>query len=322
MNTSKIPSSLRPLAPRLAETALGLRARWGRGGVIVTNHIHDGVEIRAQVEALAPFFEFVHHDDLIRDPWQPRKKPFCLLTFDDGKRVNFEAALELEKLGVPAVFYICTRFVGGSKALWFDTADTLRHAHPELEPELRLGKLKSLPLKTLEAHLENLRRPDSPPTDLTDPRISALSREQVRTMHRRGFTIGAHTQNHAILTHEPVEEAKRDIVDSMRDVQSITGARCRTFAFPNGNHTRELADFAVGQGAETVMTTVPAWAGPADLLRQLPRIELHPKHDAETIRVKLTASLSGCVLRDPNGTGRKYVTKRFQQRLAARDRLR
>src|SRR2546429_9918013 len=60
---------------------------------------------RRHVDVLSRCFDFIHLNDLPRQLYRRGKKPFCLLTFDDGKRSNATAvAPELERLGVPAVF--------------------------------------------------------------------------------------------------------------------------------------------------------------------------------------------------------------------------
>ena len=91
------------------------------GGVIVCGHTLTAEQTRFQVETLARWFDFIHHDELPARLSRPRGRPFCLLTFDDGKRSNAtELAPALERLGVPAAFYVVTRVLSGSRPLWFD----------------------------------------------------------------------------------------------------------------------------------------------------------------------------------------------------------
>src|SRR5712691_4332770 len=93
-----------------------------RGGVIINEHTLTAAQTRLHVEVLSRWFDFIHHDALPERMVRPRSRPFCLMSFDDGKRSNAtEAAPELERLGVPAVFYLPTRFITNEReALWFD----------------------------------------------------------------------------------------------------------------------------------------------------------------------------------------------------------
>ena len=81
-------------------------------GVIINEHTLTASQTRLHVETLSRWFDFIHYDELLDRISRPRSRPFCLLTFDDGKRSNATiTAPELERLGVPAVFYVPTRFL-------------------------------------------------------------------------------------------------------------------------------------------------------------------------------------------------------------------
>ena len=59
-----------------------------------------------------------------------------------------------------------------------------------------------------------------------------LTREQILELHADGFTIGAHSCTHRQLSDLTPEEAEREIVESCRAVQAITGQEKVPFAFP------------------------------------------------------------------------------------------
>src|SRR4051812_35399112 len=88
---------------------LALASRMSRGGVIINGHTLTRSQTRLLVETLERWFDFIHLEELPRCLTHPMRRPFCLLTFDDGKRNNFtEIAPELELRRVPAVFYVTT----------------------------------------------------------------------------------------------------------------------------------------------------------------------------------------------------------------------
>src|SRR5438067_734889 len=91
---------------------LALSRRLHRGGVIINEHTLTAEQTRRHVEALGRWFDFIDLDELPRRLANPGQRPFCLLTFDDGKRSNAtQTAPELARLGVPAVFYVTTEFL-------------------------------------------------------------------------------------------------------------------------------------------------------------------------------------------------------------------
>src|SRR6266542_1896036 len=83
-----------------------------KAGVIINEHTLTALQTHRHVNVLGRWFDFIHHDQLLDRIQRPRARPFCLLTFDDGKQSGYtETAPELERLGVPAVFYVTTRFL-------------------------------------------------------------------------------------------------------------------------------------------------------------------------------------------------------------------
>ena len=65
-----------------------------------------------------------------------------------------------------------------------------------------------------------------------------------RDLARRGGAISANSLRHAILTSETEASALFDIEQSIVEVSSEIGTPCKSFAFPNGNHTARLARWA------------------------------------------------------------------------------
>ena len=276
-------------------------------GVIINEHTLDRAAARTHVDVLSRTFEFIHHDDLADRLASPGPRPFCLLTFDDGKRSGYtETADELERLGVPAVFYLATGFVGGDTPLWFDRYDALVAKAGAPPPGLEAHVVKALPYDILEARLDRACAEYDVIVDMTDDRIGPMRWEEARDMARRGFTIGAHGVRHSILTHEPEAQALREIEQSIADISRELGAPCRTFAFPNGNYTPRLAQHALACGVASVMTTEPTWVDTGTPLWRLPRVGLWDGQGRLRIELKLAVAVPGNVLVNPDGTGRLY----------------
>jgi peptidoglycan/xylan/chitin deacetylase (PgdA/CDA1 family) len=139
--------------------------------------------------------------------------------------------------------------------------------------------------------------------------------EQVRSLHRRGFSIGAHGFTHAILTRETKAAAFENIERSIAKVREEIDAPCASFAFPNGNYTAELAQQAIRCGVKMVMTTEPTWADENSGLWRLPRLQFFGTDSPGKIKLKIAVAASGLILNNPDGTGRTYrVINRLAQR--------
>ena len=286
---------------------MAIACRLKRGGVIINGHTLTRAQTRLHVETLGRWFEFIHLADLPRCVSRRAKRPFCLLTFDDGKRSNFtEIAPELERQGVPAVFYVTTDALSTGSLLWFDRRAQLVNALGRCPAGLELDTLKQLPFKVLSERLDNAcaHYGFTPASESDDFR--PMTWDEARSLARRGFSIGAHGRTHAILTRETTANALAEIEDSLAAVSAELGAPCNTFAFPNGNHTAELAQHALRCGASTVMTTEPAWVGRESCLGRLPRIQLFGEFARPRMELKVAVGALRGMLPNPDGSGRTY----------------
>jgi peptidoglycan/xylan/chitin deacetylase (PgdA/CDA1 family) len=295
-----------------------LAARLGRGGVIINEHVISAEQIRLHVETLAKVFDFVHHDDLLERIENPGRRPFCLLTFDDGKRSNAtEVAPELGRLGVPGVFYLVAGFLDTGKPLWFDRRDALRRALGELPAELGSDVLKKLPHRLVRERLDRAAETHGVDADPSDPDVGPMSWDEARALAEAGFTLGAHTIDHPVLTCESRAEAQRQIARSVERLEEETGAPCSTFAFTNGNYTADLGRFVLSRGVATAVTTEPLWVEQGFPAWRLPRIQLFPGQSPARILLKVGLGLRPGALADPSGTGRVYREIRALERAGA-----
>ena len=80
--------------------------------------------------------------------------------------------------------------------------------------------------------------------DTEDHDVGSISWDAARDLARRVGAIGAYSLRHAILTCETEASALSDVHQSAAEVSSEIGTPCKSFAFPNGNHTARLARWA------------------------------------------------------------------------------
>jgi len=176
------------------------------------------------------------------------------LTFDDGYRDSLtHAAPILARYGLPATIFLTTGYVGTSETPWYDLLalglKTTRRDAVSLGPgqSLPLGSTAER-LRALEAILRHMKRmPDPERRRLADRLIHdlepvtpegqkrlMLSWDEVDALRGLGFSIGAHTVNHPILSRVEAEAAWGEIHGSKATIEQKLGVPVRGFAYPNG----------------------------------------------------------------------------------------
>lgn len=242
----------------------------------------------------------VHPDDvatwLAGGPDLPPRA--MLVTFDDGMRNNVAyAAPILERLGVPAAFFLATGYVGSDRLLWTDELTWRlerwrRHAVPlpdggrapapvslagrrAFARDLR-ARCKGLDACDLATYLERLRA-DEPDAEL--PQAFEVFRfmdwDDARSLARRGFTIGSHSHSHWILSQLSTEALDRELTQSRSLIEAEIGAPCHWIAYPNGRAEdvgEEVRASAARAGYRIGLTTRSGFASRADGAFDLPRI--------------------------------------------------
>lgn len=129
-----------------------------------------------------------------------------LVTFDDGFSCNLEVAQEiLQPLGVKALFFVTTNFVGLDD-LEKERTFMAQNIWPGIDPGLIKPHLRSLKWSDLEKLLD------------------------------MGHSIGAHTRNHRRLSELNDPDELIDEINGSGDVlESRLGVKINHFAFPFGN---------------------------------------------------------------------------------------
>lgn len=124
-----------------------------------------------------------------------------VVTFDDGYRDNFTAALPLLKAAkVPATFFVNPGFVGSDRMFPHDNRSAA-------EAFWRYG---------------------------SGVDYKKMSWDELREVQSAGFEIGSHTINHVDLGKVKAEVAQREVNDSLAILNDELGRQPRSFAFPWG----------------------------------------------------------------------------------------
>ena len=193
-------------------------------------------EFESQLDFLSSRFHLMSADELIsvlegRRELRPRS---ALITFDDGYFNNFStAAAALRARGIPAIFNVCTGYIGGSLLLWPDEVFMRVVSWTESVIPLPEGGNHSLgagesermatavriqeSCKKIEdwrrvAYLEQLRECHSLRVDSHDAETHRfMNWDQVRALRAQGFEIGSHTVSHSILSRVTAEQAHHQL---------------------------------------------------------------------------------------------------------------
>ena len=180
-----------------------------------------------------------------------------VVTFDDGFENNLAlAAPVLEELGIPAIFYITSDFVTYNQMSWIDRIDEAVDRTPKGSVRLPWGTFEfESPDSKIEV-LEVIRnRAKADPAISFDDFASEIQDQlgvgqirsgegeldkkltwtQVRELaDGPGFTIGGHTQTHAVLAHLDDSALDFEIGGHLSILKRNADIETGHFAYPDG----------------------------------------------------------------------------------------
>jgi peptidoglycan/xylan/chitin deacetylase (PgdA/CDA1 family) len=193
-----------------------------------------------------------------------------VVTLDDGYLDNlWNAKPLLEHYNVPATLFVTTGYLGKNKEFWWDELERilfLAEVHPEQlsfniddkfykwnfrqdkEQDLvqRVYKDIQCLLRPLEDEhrqqvLNDLARLTSAQKDARQS-YRALNLDELRMLCDNGLLeIGSHTITHPVLSTQPLDVQKREIVQSKQYLEDILGRPVNSFSYPYGG-INDLSD--------------------------------------------------------------------------------
>src|SRR5215813_14260542 len=84
-----------------------------------------------------------------------------------------------------------------------------------------------------------------------------MTREQLARIPADLITIGSHTMTHPFLTRVQEADAKRELSESRKELESMLGRRIALFSFPHGDFNSKLVEWCRESGYEHVFTILP-----------------------------------------------------------------
>lgn len=208
-----------------------------------------------------------------------------VITSDDGWAGFYQQAASL---GVRATVYVTTCVLEGKLPWYVRWRLLLKHdpyllkplAHElgDFEPfpnaDTAISRLKKLDIARIERLWESLAKESGFPEERL-PADWFMSCEQVKQATSSAITVGSHTVNHPLLTHERSEVALDELRESKRMLESLIAQPVRHFAYPNGDHDDRIAALVAEAGYATAVTTQPGWNLPGEHPYRLKRVDVH-----------------------------------------------
>lgn len=251
--------------------------------------------------------EFVSMDEAIRRISTYRahvsEKSFVTVTLDDGYRDNKEFAAPIfRKFNIPYTIYVAPGLVDGSSHLWWEDLENIFASRSSLYVDLQKGRTEidistdSKKTKEFGALVNYLTKHADEQQHMTIIRDLASVcgvdveahrsqsmmtwREIVELDEDSLCTIGAHTIHHTWLARQNIEEARVEMYESARIIQSELGYFPKHFAYPYGMPEaagRREFELAKRLGFTSAVTTRHGVVYPdhQNHLTSLPRISLN-----------------------------------------------
>jgi peptidoglycan/xylan/chitin deacetylase (PgdA/CDA1 family) len=186
------------------------------------------------------------------------KRP-VLITFDDAYHDFIEYAWPvLKRLKLPATVFVSTAYAAKpEEPFWWDKISNsflnTEKGKIDLAP---LGNLvltntgeRRKSLKRVQNYLKTLDHNVAMPIvdelcsclkgRKTEIKVS-LDWDELRQLHSQGITLAAHTRTHPILSRISAEDARKEIIESQKDLERETGDVLPVFCYPNGDYNDSI----------------------------------------------------------------------------------
>ncbi len=227
---------------------------------------------------------------------------FCV-TFDDGYADNFRVAAPiLARLGIPAAFYVVTKYVGTERLYWWEqlagmlrrTASlaldleqalpgsglsgtaSLANAHQRERVHSRLcAALTDGPHAAVAPALARLGETLGVPVMEEGRDFPLMDWPQLRELQDRGFEIGCHSASHPNLQRATPEQLRLEVHGALTELQARLDQPVRSYVYPYGRIGPEAVAAVAEAGVAAAFSTCAGVILPGAAPFALPRIEFN-----------------------------------------------
>jgi len=131
----------------------------------------------------------------------------------------------------------------------------------------------------------------SPEAKFPDGGMSVLSHDEIRSLHRSGFEIGAHSLTHRSMTDLHWTESRDEIHGSRRELSALIGADVAGFAYPRGHYGTLHGSQVEAAGYRYGVSVRPGPVEAGLRMWDLPRSEVAGGDTPELLENKLNGGL-------------------------------
>ena len=240
---------------------------------------------REQMHFIKRCYNILSLDQLIQYLSSQEKIPHrsVVVTFDDGNAPTLSLASPiLKEFEIPATVFLSADPTRENRLIWTDLLrwwiklTSLRHyaIHingyarewklTDVMERMKAGEEISMKLKTLDnEHREKMVGQleidfNVDPSKL--PKDWLLTESQIKHLSKSNIQFGAHTVTHPILSKMSLSEARYEIFESKKWLESILNEKIKHFAYPNGEaddfgqeHEHLVAQAGFESGSSTVL---------------------------------------------------------------------
>jgi len=266
------------------------------------------VNFENHMEYISKTYSLVSMDDLVLHLKSKSREFKVAITFDDGYKDNLTNALPiLEKYNIPAIIYVCTRFLDNDcKMWWYQLWDHISNNNEinfswqssnfsfNVTTSNRKHKIYnylSELIKPLNYQDQNKLLKAICNERLMDYKFLCLTWEDVIQLSRNPLiTIGCHTHTHSSLKNMAIEEAYFELSESKKIIEDKINNKVSHLAFPFGSKddvSSDLNILAKECGFESAVETTVKTLDDGEHLFSLPRLTTY-NSDWKKIRSKLS----------------------------------
>lgn len=224
----------------------------------INNRKNDWNHITVTPDTFMKQMEFVmNHYDVVTTAHAYESEHTVSISFDDGYEDSVTNILPLlEKLRIPATFFISTKRLGSDEEDWCNELSRRIMSGGQEKTDIEIGgeKISTLSVEDRKKAniqifkylkcLDNDRRSDwmrfirewaGASSDESRKEFRMLGFEQLKSLSESELvTIGAHTVNHPSLASLDYNAQEHEIKDSINVIKKITGKAVEQFAYPFG----------------------------------------------------------------------------------------
>ena len=207
---------------------------------------HGLAQLEEQLLHLRRRYRLVPADELLAAVAARRRgQPFPVaVTFDDDLESHLQlAAPVLQRVGVPATFFLTGATLDGPHAFWWQRlrqAGATALAGEDVDEVAR--RLEAMPAEQRDAVVEEL---GVAPEEVEEPGLRA---DDVRKLVAEGFDVGFHTLRHDRLVDLDDAALERALTDGRDALEAVVGRPLIAIAYPHGKTDERVARAARAAG--------------------------------------------------------------------------